>query len=327
VTRLILPSRISLTLRSPCLVCCLSLVLGGCSNTPDLAVRARYLNARDAIANSSVILIGTVGSVDVHGGKRRGPKGETLQLWRVNIRPEVVLKGQVHSDAVTYFAYNGAVGVLQNGDLEWLQRGDRRIFLLVRDGSLMRAVTDLYANSIPYPRAVVPNVQRRERESTPELIARTLLTRAAGESPRAFAASISRDTTIALKYAGYQFVAGLLGTLVGDSVGPVRSEACFAEFDQALGDGHCLELVGGPELAQRIAEYRRRREYLRQVARDALRSKASAPLIAYTTGVEPTDPRSVLDFYEYLSHSTEECFRLTAQKEMPALRGEAAFGR
>jgi hypothetical protein len=309
-------------------VSALAAILTGCS-AKTLPLNVHQLSTREAIAQSSKVVVGVVKSIGTSGESQRTAEGVWVRARRVEVKPMCVLKGTIEGKTFTFLFnnYDSRVGV-QNGDFEWLQPGDRRVFFLESQSSTLRSVSDLYKTSLVFPHAVLPAVGENEQEPTGDRIATLLLRKAPGESAEDFAKMLPRATTEALRCGGYLFVASLLGQLEAGELPEVRTEACLTAYEQVFGGEACvIQVEAGtviPEVSQRVLKARERRAYLRRVAAQALREGWDCPLLSYTYGVEPQDPVSVAGFLEYMSQQPDPVFRASAEKQLHNLSAPIA---
>jgi len=310
------------------LVATLTALLAGCS-PQTLPLNIHRLSTREAIARSSVVAVGMVRAISIFGDSRRTDEGIWVRTWRVEVKPLCVLKGTIEGKNFTFLFnnYDPRVGV-QNGDFEWLQTGDRRVFFLAAQGPMLRCVSDLYETSLSFPHAGLPPVLPSTGEPIGNRIAMLLLGKANGESPEDFAKMIPRATREALRSSGYPFVASLLRQLAASELLEVRTEACLTAYEQTFGGETCiLQLASGnmtPEVSQRISKAREHRAYLRQLADRALREGQECPLLYYTYAVEPGDPTSVADFLTLLAQQPDPIFRASAERQLRHLSAPLA---
>ena len=310
-------------MRTRFLIATLAALVTGCS-PQTLPLSVHQLSTREAIARSSMVVVGVVQAIGMSGDSQRTAEGVWVRTWRAEVKPMCVLKGTIEGKTFTFLFnnYDSRVGV-QNGNFEWLQPGDRRVFFLKAQGPTIRSVSDLYKTSMAFPHAVLPAVVGSEQEPMGNRIAMLLLRKAYGESAKDFAKMLPRSTTEALRCAGYAFVASLLGQLEASELPDVRTEACLTAYERVFGGEACmLEADAGtitPELSQRVLKARERRAYLRQIAEQALREGWDCPLLEYTYGVEPRDPASVTDFLRFLAQQPDPIFRASAEKQLRKL--------
>jgi hypothetical protein len=242
-------------------------------------------------------------------------------MWRVAVDQVYSLKGHANGRLVFYL-YNWAPGAIQNGNFEWLAKGDRRILFLVHDGPVFRSVADLYGTSILVPRRGTPELRAYSQSTVGEKIARFQLTPATGEPAGEFAETVPLVTPDALKAAGYQLVATLLENLIRDGPVQVRREACLVYYERLFGENSCVKEIegSGGDLAGRFTLARERRNFARNALNDALRSGVDSPLTRCAiAGVEPNDPLSATEFLQYMSKNPDPVFRSAAEKELERL--------
>src|SRR5437868_5170410 len=105
------------------LVCLLLFdALVGCASVPALELDSTSRTTRALIDNSSLIVIGVIADIQLLGGPWTAPDGRLYQTWRVEVEPEVTLKGKSENRRFSYFLNNYAAGIVQNGDFDWLNK-------------------------------------------------------------------------------------------------------------------------------------------------------------------------------------------------------------
>lgn len=289
-----------------------------CSRAP-LPLNIRELSTREAIAHSSIILVGVIQSIAVSGEQRLAEDKYIVQTWRIGVRPLSVLKGSVKGKDIDFEANYYAPGVCQNGNFEWLRRGDRRILFLSAVGDRVRSVSDLYRTSIPYPHTTITTVANGQRQSIGEEIATLLLTELPSDSPREFAEMIPSATYHAIHAAGLSVVASLLARLSKSTSIEVRTEACLTAYEQLLGDGSCVNelesAVAAPLVFQRLRKAREHRLYLLNLVRKARQDKQHCPFELVATGTEPDQ----LEFLKFLSQHSDPDFQACGVESLRAL--------
>lgn len=128
----------------------------GCGPSRKLALDARRLTTAEVIEQSTLVVVGRIVGIRVLGEARQTGQGVRVKMWKVEVDPEYWLRG--HLDGrFTYYLFNYSNDVVQNGDFEWLSRGDKRLFFLTYEGATIRAVADLYKTSIALPAGNSPN--------------------------------------------------------------------------------------------------------------------------------------------------------------------------
>jgi hypothetical protein len=292
--------------------------IAGCSRTPELRLNARRLTTAEILAGSSLAIVGKVVEIVSFGKETKTVQGIRVRMYRVAVEPEYNIKGDV-KEKVLFYLYDYAPSVVQNGDFEWLAKGDRRLLFLNYDGEIIRSVADLYGTSMLVRRPGTPDLRSYLQSPLGERIARFFLTPAADEQARSFAETIPRATPDALKAAGYEFVAALLQSLMREGPVEVRDEACLAYYEQLFGDEACLTRIeaSGGNLAHRAIQARQHREYLRTLLAEAVRSGIGSPLAHCSiTGVEPNDLKSRVNFFHYLAKNPDPVIRLGAEREL-----------
>ena len=323
------PNPTFLTMMPRLFVCFACVLLSACRTGQELSLVARRLTTREMIERSALVVAGKIVDVRISGRVHRTSQGIWVKLWRVVVDPEYWLKGHLNGPFV-YYLYNYSNDVVQNGDFEWVAKGDHRLLFLTYERETIRAVADLYTTSFELHRSNIPDLRAYNDSPLGEKIARLLLTPTPGKPASRFASTIPEVTPEALRATGYPFVASLLAQLSRSESPDVRTEACLTSYEQLFGDRECVGQVEpsvSADLAQRILRDYKRREYLRTLIADAIRSGARSPLLNYyTTGVEHNDPRSVLDFFRFLSANRDPLFRLTAEKELRALSPRRSNG-
>jgi hypothetical protein len=299
----------------------LSLTLvSACNRTPTLRLNARPLTTQEILTSSSVVIVGKVVNIQSYGEETQTAQRIRVKKYRVVVKEEYKLSGNV-GGAVTFYLYDYAPSLAQNGNFEWLGKGDRRVLFLKYDGPIMRSVTDLYGTSMLVQRRGTPDLQRYDQSPVGQKIARFFLTPAANEQARTFAQTIPRATEEALKAGGYEFVASLLQELMRENSPEIRDEACVAYYEQLFGDDACLKQIeaSAGDIARRVIQARQHREYLRGLISEAIRSRIGSPLArCYVTGVEPNDPNSRANFFRYLITNPDPIIRLAAEREISA---------
>lgn len=301
-----------------------ALISGSCQTNPDLPLRVRRLTTAQIMNASQVILIGTIRSIRVFGPQRTTDAGVKVRGWRIEIEPLLFLKGRSGNGTLTYFMNNFDPNVVQNGDFEWLMKGERRIFFLRSDGEMLRSVVDLYVTSMAFPHTVPTLTNRYPQEYLGQTIARLLLTPIPGATERALTNELPQVTTEALRSAGYAFVAGLLQDLRQSDLPDLRVEACLTAYEQVFSDESCVDKLEASatnaDLLRRIRDVRKRRIYLRQICGDAIEAGRDCPLTGYTYAAEPSDRESVREFYNFLSRNSDQVLKACAQTQLARLR-------
>jgi hypothetical protein len=265
-------------------------------------------------------MLGRIEGIHVTGATLQTDRGIQVRLWRVEVKPECEIKGQFQETRLTYYLYNYAPGLVQNGEFEWLQKGQRRIFFLVRDGATTRSVSDLYATSVPYPRGDLPNILAYKGSPASENIARILLTPSASEKEHEFASTIPQVTRYALRAAGYAFVASQLVQMAHNGSTEIEREVCLTAYEQMFGSEACIKDIEAGDisrgLAQRVARARERRALVDSLVAEATGAGRESPLAHWTSGVERDDPSSVRGLFEFLSHNSDPIVRASADQEL-----------
>lgn len=294
----------------------------------NLPLSAELISTPTAIDKSSLVIVGRIKEIVPFGESRHTNRGQVVQPWRITVDVELVVSGRSPGNSVEYYLYNTASSVsFQNGTLERLKEGERRIFLLRSEGPILRSVTDLYASSLPFPRSRVPRLPGRAIGTVHERIARLLLTQDPDESAREFAESLDFASRRAIELVSHQSVSRLLAPLLRSRSAEVRSAACVANYELLFGDDTCLIAMlqhdVDPGFARRIRDDRRQRAYLRQRTEDAFRHGRDCPLIWYAAGVDRSDSSSVRGFFRFLAQHPDPLFREAAKRELVRLEGHA----
>jgi hypothetical protein len=287
---------------------------------PDLSART----PRELVDESTLVVVGVIAKITIVGPTRTTDNGIRYQAWRIDVKPEATLKGEQQEREFSYYLYNYASGFVQNGDFDWLEKGDHRIFFLRREGRLLRAMTDLHKATIRMGHPL-PEIVGHDLDPMGQRIARLFLTPGRSESSSAFAASIPSTTPDALRVSGYSFTARLLTDLFESQNPEIRTEACLTLYEQAFGDESCVTAIEknnvSPDLGARIQSVRHRREYIRQIATQALNNARNSPfLTAYTYSGDYADAQSVRELLEYLARSSDAVLRQSAEKQLMTLR-------
>src|ERR1017187_8736631 len=92
-------------------------------SVPTLPLNVHQLSTREAIAQSSTILVGVVQGISLSGDSHRTVEGVRVRTWRVEVKPYSVLKGATEGQIVTFLFNNYDPHEVQNGNFEWLRVG------------------------------------------------------------------------------------------------------------------------------------------------------------------------------------------------------------
>ena len=298
--------------------------LGSCSGT-QLGLRDTRLTPRQLIDESSLIVVGTIAKIEIVGPVRTSG---TLRFktWKVDVDPGLVIQGELNTNGhFSYLLNNYAPEMVQNGDFDWIKKGELRIFFLRTEGGVLRATADVHKATLPLarPTATLPN----NNELTAKKISRLLLTPGSGANGASFVASLSQATSNSLRVAGYAFTASLLKPLLINGDPSVRKEACLAFYEQLFGvEGCLLKLESAVDIVQmidRIRAARQRRDHVRRLCAVALAEKRDSPLAsAYTYSGDQDDPQNLNEMFEYLTQNGDEVLRASAEKQLERLSGK-----
>lgn len=309
----------------------------GCSGQPKtklgttqyrLALGAQPLRPLEAIKVADFVVVGTVRGVELLGQAQVTDKAVHVRLWTVTLQVQYAVKGALPSQA-QYFLYNYDVlyGV-QNGDFEfWLSRGFRGLFFLRRDGALLRAVTDLYRTTVPFPRSALPDISRYADDTVDHRIVRLLLTPGVGRDADAeLAAALKQSVGDSLTIAGYRFVDSLVKQIAASADPALRRAGCLAAYEQLFGSVTCVEAMEkeGVDLATqaRLRQDRADRRRLRRVTAEALNAGAASPLPTYAPallGGGRDNATGEVDLFHFLTGNSDPVFRKSAALELARL--------
>lgn len=296
-----------------------TLLLSCCAVPQSRSLSIARISRDDVIARSDVIVLGSIESIAFLGRPRQLDDGYWVQQWRLGLRVHCAIRGEV-SRRLSFAGYYYAPGYPQNGDLEWLAKGETRFFFLHRNGGLLRPVQDYYRSSIDYPYGFPAGLPPRGDLGTAQWIAEILLTPPAALAPHKAAGGLARALPSAVYLAGYAFVAQRLAILQESAVPEVRAESCLLSYDQMFGSSACLAALRTmqPSLLTptRVASAERRRAYLRTLAEAAVRQRARCPLLGYAPANDEKSPNMRKEFLEYLSRSDDGVFRACAAGDL-----------
>jgi hypothetical protein len=269
------------------------------------------------MTGADLIIAGEVADIAFRGPPRLD-HGVQIQEWLVTINVASVLKGVTAERKLTYVLNNYRPGLGQNGNFEMLYPGDTRIFFLIRYGSLLRAISDLYGTSILVPDLAIPQGFPGDT-SLGETIA-SLLLNPSTDSTSQFASAIPNVTPLALKAAGYSYVESLLLDLMRAKTTGISREACLVYYAELFGSPKCLQRLqeeGDERLPKRrVEEVVRRRQSMDALLSDSLRSKdaASRLLQLYAVGVDRGDAAGAIAFLKYVSKNSDPVLRASANQ-------------
>lgn len=187
---------------------------------------AARLTRAGSLRRADAIVVATVRGRQVLDDTQTTQNGIRVRLWKVRLAVESIVAGTSRSRQVEAYFYNYDPRVVQNGDFERFDVGDRRVWFLRRDGAVWRFVTDLYETSVPLPHVTLPNLASLANEPPERKIAKLLLTqpKAKGEMAE-FARSLGSGIPEALRTAGYAYTAALIDPLLKSVDSAVRRAA------------------------------------------------------------------------------------------------------
>jgi len=220
----------------------LILLLTGCSAAAELVPRPGRLEIVERINRADLVVVGVV---EAEQTVRAGHRNETsesmpLQLMKVNIRVEGLIKGSYSAEQLA-FLYFRATGAWDGPAPNLLAPGERDIFYLIREGDLLRATNDVYSSHtevVTGRHNVQPEVSdARVRET----ITRLLLLPGDGLDVTRYVASLYIEASNAIDIVGKSRTADILRSLLRNSDSRIRGRACILLAEPPLNERGCLE--------------------------------------------------------------------------------------
>lgn len=259
------------------------------------------MTAGELAEKSTIVVVAVVRSVSPIGPVQR-IRGLPLQLQRVEVDTEDIVKGTVPSTqfAFLYYAWRGEA--LPGGDLspDFVFPGQRSAFFLEEVEGRLRSTVDVTQSRIGI-------ASGRHRDSklaagtipVRERLARILLTPGEGVDPREFAASLPNAISQAADMVGEAASARLLQPLVGHETDLIGVWACLELAARFFGQNQCLlSLVKDPRLTgdlRRQAERRLKASQDREIGlRTAFPNSPRDWLAHHAKSQQPTDIRDLL---------------------------------
>jgi len=232
-----------------------------CEQNPKLELRQEFtLSVRELTNRSSVVLVGTISSVESLG--RRFRVGELIvQLSRVRISVEKVLKGNVPNKGTAgFWRYVWSGDTLPKDELsaDFYAPGMRSIFFLDNEGDRLRSTVDVVQSRVGLMEGKLDGRVPEPGTGVHEMVAKLLLSTGIDQDPEAFARSLANSAYYSIELIGKLKTLHLLRDLVNGSVGQVKTMACFELSGRFAGQDECLhELLqhfGTESWARRLAE-------------------------------------------------------------------------
>src|SRR5579864_84266 len=204
----------------------LAIVLNaGCSRAPRLTELDEKANSQARLA--PVVVVG-MADIDALIGRpvpsRRDP-GYPMQLHRVRVKIENVLKGSIGQQTIFVYYFGFAGGFEGPRPLGFGREPSRRILWLLRDGGVFRMACDGWDGcTMPVMSGAHTRYRADPRKSLDQALVDILLTRGEGEIDNVrFASEILRGTPD----QGFQgYVIEKLGHLALMETSDVKSSAC-----------------------------------------------------------------------------------------------------
>lgn len=291
------------------------------------ALSAIQLTPQEAIGRADSIIVGEVKAKRLLGQTQITDKGFRVRVWEIDLRVICQIKGDL-PDTVRFYFYNydPLVGA-QNGNFEYRHTtGQRGIFFLRREDSLVRSVTDLYRVTLPFDRSACPDISRYRDRPIEEQIARLLLT--PGEDPAKtaeFIRALPESVPDAVTVAGFALVNSIVQELARGHDPTIRRAACLAAYEWLYANPSCLADLerARPDAStqERLQRDREQREYLRRIAGEALRSGGSCLLPMYSARLGAGfDPNGEVDLLRFLATNDDPVFRKCAKQELSRLK-------
>jgi hypothetical protein len=235
---------------------------GSCAPTPRLIPYPHPLGIVDRAERSSLVLVGVVQSeTTVRGGRyAEGPDSMPLELRRVGVHVEGIIKGQ-YEDRDLSFVYYHATGPWDGPAPNLLVPGERAIFYLISDSGTLRATNDAYSSHTEIVTGRHETQPATESDRVREMIARLLLLPGDGVDIGKYVASLYVERAAALEVVSEAQTADLLRLLLRNSNGQIRGRACILLAQPPLANKDCLaSLINDAEASP---DDRKRAEELR----------------------------------------------------------------
>jgi len=292
-----------------------------------LALSAKQLTAQEAIERADSIIVGEVRGKRLLDQTQTTDKGFRVRVWEINLRVICQVKGAL-PDTVSFYFYNydPLVGA-QNGSFEYRHTtGERGVFFLRHEGSMVRSVTDLYRITLPFPRSTCPDISRYRDRPMAEQIARLLLMPVEDlGTAQEFTQALPESVPDALAVAGYALVNSVVRELAKAPDPKIRRAACLAAYEWLFAAPSCLVETekAGPDTATRarLQRDRERRDYLRRIAGEALRSGGACPLASYAPKLGwGIDPNGEVNLFQFLATNDDPVFRNCGKLELSRLK-------
>ena len=195
-----------------------------------------HLSIRERIDHADLIVVGILGSEAIIGPSRHD---QDLELRRVDVSVEGVIKGKVDGHRLSYLYY-ASLGSHTGHPHNLVYPGQRAIVYLRTEGTSLRATNDVYVShtNLVTGRHNIHTVT--DDEAAREQIVRLLLLPGKGADVSAYLSALDRITEAASGIVGDARTAEYLRRLLQFPDVRIQSRACILLSQPPLSDTRCL---------------------------------------------------------------------------------------
>lgn len=213
--------------------------IDGCGATPRLTPEPVRLTVAEQVAKATVVVVG-IACDESRVGPVIDRDGFPISLRKVNVRVESVLAGVAPPGRLDFYYY-APEGAWDGLPFNIIGKEERSVYLLVTDGKVLRAVTDVYPSHIVVSTGRHPGLPS-SRSSLRETIAELLVLPGQGLNADSYGRSLHDGVYQAQALVGREESARLLRSVLSNSDIRLRGKACIA-LAEFLDDKECASIL------------------------------------------------------------------------------------
>ncbi len=253
----------------------------------DPAMLAAGANTLTTFLETPIVLVGLVTGVNAVGAPRQARRspGTLLQLTRVELHVENMLRGKVESRNIKFYFFGFSD---KNPAYIGLPRyqvaiGERRIFFLTTELGRLRSVGDVLDYTLPVASGFHENIRAEPEVPLRLSIPEVLLSVGKGSNPRAMSATLSILCPVSDYLAPQTTTVRLLKDLISGSDKGLAAASCLYLAENYHGQYSCLDdLLSSAQLDQSILSRARELQELNRQRDERLKDQiARYPLQAF----------------------------------------------
>jgi hypothetical protein len=217
-----------------------------CAGRPSVEPDVHRISLREQVRAAPDVFLAKVTSVQAIGCLRRSAHpGQELQLVRVSLIPQEVLRGNVTGSPLLYY-FRWAGQGYDGPELNSVVEGEESVFLARPEHGVLRALTDLYLSRVRLPGKGKP-ASTDASQPVERRIAEMLLSPREGQSASDFADALHDGYSRAVEVVGEPLASEFLAKHSADADLQVREEACLVKAENdPYSDACLLSLLRSP---------------------------------------------------------------------------------